>query len=415
MVLLTLLAACCASAGAYGLAVAFAPANPYRVALAFGVGALSCFYWFAGPLVVGTAADLLGTEPSAWLQQLSRGVGLALAAALAASGLVAERRYQASQRKPAAAGPATSAGPAAFGGALSLKQRLAQADSAEVTDRQSGISFQVAPDATLLEAIEGAGLKINFGCRAGVCGADPIAICEGTEHLSPPGEDELATLRRLGLEGRARLACMCSVNGPVVIDRDPHSAPVSQVIQVVRAPAVDRALQVGLQRVVVVGNGVAGMGVAEALRRRGLPALLGGSLAFTTPAVVIAETFVAAPFFVLAATATFRRIDPQLLLAARSLGASPARVLAEVAVPIAAPGLVAGAAMAWARALGEFGATLMFAGNMEGRTQTLPLAIYTAFESDLGVARALSLLLVAIAIAVLGLVRALDPRGERSQ
>lgn len=267
MVLLTLLASCCASAGAYGLAVAFAPANPYRVALAFGVVALSCFYWFAGPLVVGTVAGLLGTEPWAWLQQLSRGVGLALAAALAVSGLVAERRYQASQRKPAAAGPAASAGPAAFGGAVSLKQRLAQADSAEVTDRQSGISFQVAPDATLLEAIEGAGLKINFGCRAGVCGADPVAICEGAEHLSPPGEDELATLRRLGLEGRARLACMCSVNGPVVIDRDPHSAPPVQVIQVVRPPEVDRALRVGLQRVVVVGNGVAGMGVAEALRR----------------------------------------------------------------------------------------------------------------------------------------------------
>lgn len=166
---------------------------------------------------------------------------------------------------------------------------------------------------------------------------------------------------------------------------------------------------------IVLPPSVAGLALLLAFGRRGLPALLGGSLAFTTPAVVIAETFVAAPFFVLAATATFRRIDPQLLLAARSLGASPARVLAEVAVPIAAPGLVAGAAMAWARALGEFGATLMFAGNMEGRTQTLPLAIYTAFESDLGVARALSLLLVAIAIAVLGLVRALDPRGERSQ
>jgi molybdate transport system permease protein len=69
--------------------------------------------------------------------------------------------------------------------------------------------------------------------------------------------------------------------------------------------------------------------------------------------------------------------------------------------------------MAWARALGEFGATLMFAGNMEGRTQTLPLAIYTAFESDLGVARALSLLLVAVAVGVLLLVRALERRGAR--
>ena len=70
------------------------------------------------------------------------------------------------------------------------------ADAAEVTDRSSGISFPVASDATLLEALQGAGLKINFGCRAGVCGADPVAVCEGAEHLSPPGDEELAHRRQ---------------------------------------------------------------------------------------------------------------------------------------------------------------------------------------------------------------------------
>ena len=108
-----------------------------------------------------------------------------------------------------------------------------------------------------------------------------------------------------------------------------------------------------------------------------------------------------------AATSAFRRIDPQLVIVARTFGASPLRVFFRVALPIAAPGLVAGAAMSWARSLGEFGATLMFAGNLEGRTQTLPLAIYTTLESDLRAAQALSIVLVVVAFALLSLVRAL--------
>lgn len=259
----TLAAACCASAGAYGLAVAFFPTNPYRVALGFGALALSAFYWFAGPIVVRTVSGLLGLEPAPGLLWAAQGVGVLLAAALAGAGLYAEARFKFTQRKSRAA-PA-AAGAAA--GSVSLKQRLAAVDAAEVTDRSSGISFPVAADATLLEAVQGAGLKINFGCRAGVCGADPVAVCEGAEHLSPPGEDELATLRRLGLEGRARLACMCTVRGPVVIDRDPHSEPAVAALAASATPQEDKALAVGLQRVVVVGNGVAGMGVAEALRR----------------------------------------------------------------------------------------------------------------------------------------------------
>jgi len=270
--LLILLGACCASAGAYGLAAAYVPTSPYRVALLFGALALSCFYWFAGPLMVRTLAALFSADTAssvAWLQSLAQYTGVVLAAVLTASGLHAERRYKATQRKEAAVTRAAVAqdGKTQFGAGLPLKDRLASSDSAEVTDRQSGITFQVAQDATLLEAIEGAGLKINFGCRAGVCGADPVAVCEGAEHLSPPGDDELATLRRLGLEGRARLACMCNVSGPVLIDRDPHSAPAPQVINIVRAPQVDKALAAGVQRVVVVGNGVAGMGVADTLRR----------------------------------------------------------------------------------------------------------------------------------------------------
>jgi molybdate transport system permease protein len=117
--------------------------------------------------------------------------------------------------------------------------------------------------------------------------------------------------------------------------------------------------------------------------------------------------FVSAPFFVQAALSAFRRIDPHLLLVARSFGAHPLRVFARVGLPLAAPGLLAGALLSWARALGEFGATLMFAGNLEGKTQTLPLAIYTAMEADLRAAQSLSIVLVILALLLLVGVRAL--------
>lgn len=167
-------------------------------------------------------------------------------------------------------------------------------------------------------------------------------------------------------------------------------------------------LETLVQLPIVVPPAVAGVALLLAFGRRGLFAELGlldGSLAFTTTAVVLAQAFVSAPFFVQAAISAFRRVDPNLVLVARTFGASPLRVFLRVALPLAAPGLVAGAAMSWARALGEFGATLMFAGNLQGRTQTLPLAIYTALEGDLRVAQALSLILVAVAFALLLIVR----------
>lgn len=178
-----------------------------------------------------------------------------------------------------------------------------------------------------------------------------------------------------------------------------------------RAAFIESALQLPL----VVPPAVAGVALLLAFGRQGLLAsplrALGVSISFSTAAVIVAEVFVSAPFFLQAATTAFRRVDERLLLVARSFGASPGRVLGRVAVPLAAPGLLAGAAMAWARALGEFGATLMFAGNLEGRTQTLPLAIYTALETDLRAAQALSLVLVVLAFALLALTRLALARG----
>lgn len=166
-----------------------------------------------------------------------------------------------------------------------------------------------------------------------------------------------------------------------------------------------RVVETLLQLPIVVPPAVAGIALLLAFGRLGwlAPLLrpLGVSITFTTTAVVLAELFVSAPFFVLAATSAFRRLDPKLVTVARTFGASPGRIFFRIAIPLAAPGLFAGAALAWARALGEFGATLMFAGNLEGRTQTLPLAIYTALESDLRAAQALSIVLVVVALALL--------------
>jgi molybdate transport system permease protein len=160
---------------------------------------------------------------------------------------------------------------------------------------------------------------------------------------------------------------------------------------------------------VVIPPAVAGLALLLAFGRRGLLGPLlersGLSISFSTAAVVLAQLFVSAPFYVQGATAAFRALDAQQLVVARTLGASPARIFLRVMLPLARPGLLAGAAMAWARALGEFGATLMFAGNMPGRTQTLPLAIYTALESDLRAAQALALLLVVVAFGLLLFLR----------
>jgi molybdate ABC transporter, permease protein len=160
---------------------------------------------------------------------------------------------------------------------------------------------------------------------------------------------------------------------------------------------------------VVIPPAVAGVALLLTFGRQGPVGRwleeFGWSVAFTSVAVVMAQVLVSAPFFVQSATAAFRGVDENLLVVARSLGASPARVFLRVVAPLALPGLVNGAALSWARSLGEFGATLLFAGNLPGRTQTLPLAIYTTLESDVRAAQAVSLVLLAVAFVLLFALR----------
>jgi molybdate transport system permease protein len=151
----------------------------------------------------------------------------------------------------------------------------------------------------------------------------------------------------------------------------------------------------------VLPPAVAGIGLLAALGPSGILAPLGISASLSTTAVVIALTFVASPFYVRQAQASFAAVDATLVDAARTLGASEAEAFGRVMVPVAMPGLVAGTALALGRALGEFGATLMFAGSFIGITQTVPLAIYDRFASDFDAALALSAVLVAVSAAIL--------------
>jgi len=127
----------------------------------------------------------------------------------------------------------------------------------------------------------------------------------------------------------------------------------------------------------------------------------GVQLVFQTAGVVVALVFVASPFYLRQAQAAFEALDPTLLEASRTLGAGEGRTFARVACPVAFPSLLAGAALAWGRALGEFGATLIFAGSLQGVTQTAPLAIFAGFATDFSGALALSVVLVAVSAAIL--------------
>lgn len=165
----------------------------------------------------------------------------------------------------------------------------------------------------------------------------------------------------------------------------------------------------------VLPPAVAGIALLMAFGRRGVlgPALdsLGIQLPFTTAAVVIAEAFVAAPFYVRSAKAGFGAVDRKLEQTSALLGVSNFATFLRITLPLAAPSLFGGLLMTWARALGEFGATIMFAGNFPGRTQTMPLAIYSGLESNLDTALALSMILVIVSFAILFAVRAVSPKG----
>jgi molybdate transport system permease protein len=164
------------------------------------------------------------------------------------------------------------------------------------------------------------------------------------------------------------------------------------LVTLIELPLVLPPAVAGIALLAAVGpSGILGASIEDA----------GVRLTFETAGVVVALTFVASPYYLRQAQAAFGALDPSWLEASRTLGASPARTFARVAIPTAAPGLLTGGALALGRALGEFGATLMFAGSLAGVTQTAPLAIYERFATDFEAALALSAVLVAVSAAIL--------------
>ncbi|HXP92324.1 MAG TPA: ABC transporter permease [Candidatus Binatia bacterium] len=166
---------------------------------------------------------------------------------------------------------------------------------------------------------------------------------------------------------------------------------------------------------IVIPPAVAGLALLLVFGRNGTfgPFLrsMGITLSFTTAAVVMAQVFVSSPFYVRAARGGLAQVDRQLEAASLTLGMGPLRTFAFVTIPLAAPSLLGGALLCWARALGEFGATIMFAGNLAGVSQTLPLAVYLNLESgNLPVATALSVALIFVSLIVISLVRLAEHR-----
>lgn len=165
---------------------------------------------------------------------------------------------------------------------------------------------------------------------------------------------------------------------------------------------------------VIMPPAVAGIALLMAFGRMGILGqhldTFGVSIAFTTLAVIMAQVFVSSPFYIRQARTSFEDVDLAFENAARTLGASRVYAFFHVILPIAINGLISGAIMAFARSLGEFGATIMFAGNFQGRTQTMPLAIYTAMQGDLDVSICIAIILVAISFVIIVLVKILTRR-----
>ncbi|MBI3156937.1 MAG: FAD-dependent oxidoreductase [Burkholderiales bacterium] len=256
--LAALLGSALGAAGLFLLMRSLFATTPYRMATVFGAAALLLYYAWAGPVLVSGVAAVAALPPAPdWLVQASRLVGVPIVWGVWRASLAGERAYQALERGDAARIDESRLKPAGGGDGRGAP--------VEIFERRSGKRFAAAQGKSLLESMEAAGVPIEFGCRSGLCGADPVGIVEGHEHLDEPGADEAATLKRLGLTGRARLACCTRARGPLTIDCDARSVPPREDARPA-APKVDRALASGIENVVIVGNGVAGMTVAEALR-----------------------------------------------------------------------------------------------------------------------------------------------------
>jgi molybdate transport system permease protein len=211
-------------------------------------------------------------------------------------------------------------------------------------------------------------------------------------------QDQVLTAIRISLITSLSTVCITILLG----------TPVAYLLSR-RRTRLNRLIDTLIDLPTVLPPAVAGVALLMAFGRRGLVgvwlASLGISLPFTTPAVIMAQTFIAAPLYIKAATLGFDAVDCELRKAAALDGANRWQTFRYVMFPMARSSILSGSVMTWARAMGEFGATIIFAGNFPGRTQTMPLAIYLGFEIDMNVALTLSVILICFAFLTLVLVK----------
>lgn len=246
-----------ASTGIFYLLHNLAQINYFRLASVYAMTALGIFYWHALPVMndgmyktfaVALDADLVGL-----LQYSLPAVGLLVVA----RSLISEHHFKQSRE--------TTSRASLGKGVDTLKSALAHTDRmTSVVERASGKQLLVTSGQTLLDALEANELPIMSGCRMGMCGSDPVVIVDGVDNLDPPDENELNTLRRLGLEGKARLACCCRPRAGITIDLDED--PTQYTAPAETATGIDLADD-DRSKVIIIGNGIAGISTAESLRK----------------------------------------------------------------------------------------------------------------------------------------------------
>ena len=220
-----------------------------------GIAAFNIFYWYGAPAMTEAAARVSGEPVSDWSAWIVRAGVAAISLMWLARTFATERRFM-RRTVESAAGQSARLG----AGAAAALESEARRAAVEVTFQPEGRRAAASPDSTLLEVAESCGLAIEAGCRMGICGADPVAVTEGMENLSPVGADEQATLDRLGFAANTRMACCARVRGPVAI----ALAPDRTVAKLVHVGA---RYDASVKRVVVVGNGIAGVTAADHVRR----------------------------------------------------------------------------------------------------------------------------------------------------
>lgn len=242
------------SVGVFFVLDAFLKVTTNTLTTLCGVAALNLFYWFGLPAWLNAVGGLFGATPPAWIAWLGQATILVLTVIWVARTYAKEPLFlgQVMQQEETRIAP----------GAARVLRKATQQAKAEITFMPSEVRVLAESNRTLLEIAESNNQPLEAGCRMGMCGADPVVILSGMEHLSALGGEERSTLERLGLGEGARMACMCRVKGPVALSLDIKQAQLAATVSA--ATGYDPAIK----RVVVVGNGIAGVTAADYVRRQ---------------------------------------------------------------------------------------------------------------------------------------------------